>query len=96
MLERSSATTQVEAADAIRSERAARGIPGLDEILGGGLVSVIEKRIGGHERAIRELLLEPGRLDAGEELRDVLGIISGELQYQGGEGPLLDAGTGGA
>ena len=59
-------------------------------------VSMIKKRIGGHERAIRELLLEPGRVDVGEELRDFLGVISGELQYRGGEGPLLEGRTEGA
>jgi len=53
-------------------------------------VSMIKKRMGDHERAIRELLLEPGRVDVGEELRDFLGILSGELQYRGGETPLLE------
>lgn len=53
-------------------------------------LSMIKKRMGGHERAIRELLIEPGRVDVGEELRDFLGIISGELEYRGGQGPLLE------
>jgi circadian clock protein KaiC len=59
-------------------------------------VSMIKKRLGGHERAIRELVLEPGRVEVGEELRDFLGIISGELEYRGERAPLLDRRTEGA
>lgn len=58
-------------------------------------VSMIKKRLGWHERAIRELLLEPGRVDVGEELQDFFGVISGELQYRGREEPLLERRTGG-
>lgn len=56
-------------------------------------VSTIKKRLGGHERAIRELVLEPGRVDVGEELRDFFGIIAGELEYRGERAPLLDRRT---
>lgn len=53
-------------------------------------VSMVKKRTGNHERAIRELLLEPGRVSVGEEIREFHGILGGELQYGGGRRPLLE------
>ncbi len=54
-------------------------------------ISMVKKRTGDHERAIRELLLEPGRVSVGEEIQEFQGILSGELRYEGGQKPLLEA-----
>jgi circadian clock protein KaiC len=40
-------------------------------------VSVVKKRSGHHERSIRELRLEPGRIRVGEPLRGFQGILTG-------------------
>ncbi len=52
---------------------------------------MVKKRTGDHERAIRELLLKPGRVSVGEEIREFHGILGGELRYEGGKQPLLEA-----
>lgn len=40
-------------------------------------ISVLKMRSGGHERAIRELIFERGRLRVGAPLRDLQGILTG-------------------
>ena len=53
-------------------------------------ISVVKKRTGAHETAIRELVVGPGRIRVGEPLREFHGIMTGVPQYHGGTGPLLD------
>jgi circadian clock protein KaiC len=53
-------------------------------------ISIIKKRGGEHERAIRELRLGRGGIRVGESLRDFRGILTGMPIYEGGSGPLLD------
>ncbi len=40
-------------------------------------ISVVKKRGGAHERTIREIRLEPGRITLGQPLRDFRGILTG-------------------
>lgn len=40
-------------------------------------ISMIKKRSGDHERTIRELKLEPGRIALGKPLKDFQGVLSG-------------------
>lgn len=53
-------------------------------------VSVVKKSTGGHERAIRELIVGPAGVEVGEELRDFQGVLGGDLRYRGDRAPLLD------
>ena len=46
-------------------------------------VSVMKKRSGMHEKAIRELIIEPGQLRVGEQLRQFRGILTGVPIAQG-------------
>jgi circadian clock protein KaiC len=46
-------------------------------------ISVMKKRGGAHERSIRELRLEPGRISVGEALRDFRGILTGVPIFEG-------------
>jgi circadian clock protein KaiC len=52
-------------------------------------ISVVKKRTGGHETAIRELVIGPDRVRVGEPLREFHGVMTGVPQYRGGAGPLL-------
>jgi circadian clock protein KaiC len=52
-------------------------------------VSVVKKRTGQHETAIRELKLGPQRLHVGEPLTGFQGILTGVPQYTGSARPLL-------
>ena len=42
-----------------------------------------KKRGGAHERSIRELRLEPGRITLGEPLREFRGILTGVPIFEG-------------
>ena len=53
-------------------------------------VSVVKKRTGSHETAIRELVVGPDRVRVGEPLRQFHGIMTGVPQYRGGTGSLLE------
>jgi circadian clock protein KaiC len=46
-------------------------------------ISVLKKRTGGHERALRELHITESGLKVGEPLRAFRGIMTGVPQYQG-------------
>jgi len=52
-------------------------------------ISVVKKRTGHHETAIRELKIGPQRLHVGESLTDFQGILTGVPQYTGSKKPLL-------
>jgi circadian clock protein KaiC len=45
-------------------------------------ISVVKKRGGAHERTIREIRLEPGRISLGAPLRDFRGILSGVPMFE--------------
>lgn len=40
-------------------------------------ISVLKKRLGGHERSLRELSFEGGEIDIGEPLERFQGILTG-------------------
>jgi circadian clock protein KaiC len=44
-------------------------------------LSVVKKRIGQHERTIRELTLKPGSISVGEPLEDLAGVLTGTPQH---------------
>jgi circadian clock protein KaiC len=46
-------------------------------------LSVIKKRSGPHERAIRELILGEGRISVGEPLKDFRGVLTGTPDFNG-------------
>jgi circadian clock protein KaiC len=46
-------------------------------------LSVIKKRSGPHERAIRELILGEGRITVGEPLKDFSGVLTGTPDFNG-------------
>ena len=52
-------------------------------------ISVVKKRTGQHETAIRELKLGPQRLHVGAPLTEFHGILTGVPQYTGSARPLL-------
>jgi circadian clock protein KaiC len=52
-------------------------------------ISVVKKRTGAHETAIRELAIGPDRIRVGEPLSQFHGVMTGVPQYRGGAGPLL-------
>jgi circadian clock protein KaiC len=52
-------------------------------------ISVVKKRTGQHETAIRELKLGPQRLHVGEPLTEFHGILTGAPLYTGSAKPLL-------
>src|SRR5690349_21123588 len=52
-------------------------------------ISVLKKRSGIHEQTIREFRIRAGGLDVGPPLRAFQGILSGQPEYLGKEGPLL-------
>lgn len=47
-------------------------------------ISVLKKRQGRHEVRIRKLELAPGRIDVGEPVEDVSGVLSGRPVHRGG------------
>jgi len=49
-------------------------------------ISVLKKRSGAHESAIRELEMVPGGLRVGEPLREFHGILTGTPVYNGRPG----------
>jgi circadian clock protein KaiC len=53
-------------------------------------ISVVKKRTGGHETAIRELVIGPGRIRVGAPLTDFQGVMTGVPVYRGGIDPLHD------
>ena len=53
-------------------------------------VSVVKKRTGDHETAIRELVVGPDRVRVGEPLTQFQGVMTGVPTYRGGAGPLID------
>jgi circadian clock protein KaiC len=53
-------------------------------------ISVIKKRTGSHEEAIRELRLSSNGLQVGHELTEFIGVLSGVPQYTGKPSELLD------
>jgi circadian clock protein KaiC len=57
-------------------------------------VSVVKKRSGAHEDAIREFKLTAEGLKVGPPLTDFSGIFTGTPTYVGGSAPLLDQGGG--
>jgi circadian clock protein KaiC len=57
-------------------------------------VSVMKKRTGSHETAIREFAVADNRLRVGAPLSEFQGVLTGVPTYRGGRGPLLpDGGT---
>jgi len=52
-------------------------------------ISIVKKRTGTHETAIRELKLGPARVQVGEPLTGFHGILTGVPQYTGPVRPLL-------
>jgi circadian clock protein KaiC len=46
-------------------------------------ISVIKKRTGGHERAIREYAIDDGGIRVGPALDDFQGILTGSPTYSG-------------
>lgn len=52
-------------------------------------ISVVKKRTGPHETAIRELVVGPDRVRVGEPLNAFHGIMTGVPEYRGGSEPLL-------
>jgi circadian clock protein KaiC len=52
-------------------------------------ISVVKKRTGSHETAIRELKIGPSRVHVGEPLIEFHGILTGVPQYTGPARPLL-------
>ena len=52
-------------------------------------ISVLKKRSGAHEQAIREFRIRAGGLKVGEPLHAFQGVLRGIPEYLGTEGPLL-------
>jgi circadian clock protein KaiC len=59
-------------------------------------ISIVKKRTGGHEPAIHELEIGPGRVRVGRALSDFQGVLTGNPVYTGTRGPLLTGGDGGS
>lgn len=57
-------------------------------------ISVVKKRTGGHERAIREYRITTEGIQVGEPLREFQGVLTGVPRYVGGAGPLLTGANG--
>jgi circadian clock protein KaiC len=53
-------------------------------------ISVGKKRTGGHETAIRDLVIGPDRIRVGAPLTRFHGVMTGVPVYRGGTDPLLD------
>ena len=56
-------------------------------------ISVVKKRTGSHETAIRELKIGPGHIHIGEPLTDFNGVLTGVPLYTGSATPLLSDDT---
>jgi circadian clock protein KaiC len=56
-------------------------------------ISVLKKRTGGHESAIRELHFGPGGVSAGEPLQQFSGVLTGAPTYVGTASELAAAGA---
>jgi circadian clock protein KaiC len=54
-------------------------------------LSVIKKRSGPHERAIRELILGNGKISVGEPLKDFRGVLTGTPNFSGKRQNLEDS-----
>lgn len=52
-------------------------------------ISVLKKRSGAHEQAIREFRIRVGGLKVGEPLHSFQGVLRGVPEYLGNDGPLL-------
>jgi circadian clock protein KaiC len=57
-------------------------------------ISVIKKRSGFHENAIREFGVRNNRLVVGEPLKEFRGVLKGVPDYTGGADAMLSAGPG--
>jgi circadian clock protein KaiC len=55
-------------------------------------ISVVKKRGGAHERAIREFRIERGGIRVGDTLRDFRGVLTGVPVYEGSFDPLMGKG----
>jgi circadian clock protein KaiC len=55
-------------------------------------ISVVKKRGGAHERTIREIRLEHGRIRLGEPLREFRGVLTG-VPILEGKGDMLGEGN---
>jgi circadian clock protein KaiC len=53
-------------------------------------ISVVKKRTGGHETAIRELVVGPDAVRVGDPLKQFHGIMTGVPEYRGGSDPLMN------
>jgi circadian clock protein KaiC len=56
-------------------------------------ISVVKKRGGAHERTIREIRLEPGRISLGEPLRGFRGVLTGVPILEGKSESLNEGGS---
>jgi circadian clock protein KaiC len=56
-------------------------------------ISVLKKRSGYHERAIREFEITPQGLRVGPPLLNFHGVLTGVPQYVGGRLPSVDSGA---
>jgi circadian clock protein KaiC len=52
-------------------------------------LSVVKKRVGGHETTIRELVTVHGRIEVGEPLQEFQGILKGVPTYVGNASAIL-------
>lgn len=52
-------------------------------------ISIVKKRSGGHERTIREFRMAGGRIQVGEPLRELRGVLTGVPVHDGEHPPLL-------
>jgi circadian clock protein KaiC len=52
-------------------------------------LSVLKKRTGNHERAIREFRMTPSGIKIGPPLMEFHGVLSGIPEYRGNAQPLL-------
>lgn len=52
-------------------------------------ISVLKKRIGGHEKSIRELQITDEGIKVGEPLRDFEGVLTGHPRYRGNPNNLM-------
>jgi circadian clock protein KaiC len=55
-------------------------------------ISVVKKRTGAHELAVREMRIEANRIGIGEPLTDFQGVLTGWPQFTGDSGQLADRG----
>lgn len=53
-------------------------------------ISIVKKRTGPHERTIREFQVSSKGIQVGEPLREFRGVLTGQPEYYGGYGALLE------